>query len=67
MHHSYSGGTPVPKEEERLQVKVPADVRHEFKVKTTADRESMSAAAARLLRLYVAGQLPQAEPGQARQ
>lgn len=46
----------------RLQVEVPADLRHAFKVKATKDGESMSAAAHRLLRLYTAGKLPAAEP-----
>lgn len=48
----------------RLQVEVPAETRHAFKVKTTADKESMSAAASRLLRLYTTGKLPGAEPNE---
>lgn len=48
----------------RLQVEVPQELRHAFKVKATSDGESMSAAAHRLLTLYTAGKLPNAEPKQ---
>lgn len=51
----------------RLQVEVPLSTRRAFRAKSMLDGESMSAAAKRLIDMYVNGELPQAEPKQAPQ
>lgn len=50
-----------------FQVYLRPDVRQALKEKTVSDRESMQSALQRLTEMYVAGQLPNAEPHQASQ
>lgn len=45
-----------------FQVFLEPEVRHALRTKALEDRESMQAALQRLTEMYIAGQLPQAEP-----